>query len=237
MLTLLMVPAALATQVAPVTDYDGRYALRCEEAALGVDLGLTVNVAGQSWSWGDAGQVTLPCELPVRHLVAWARDVEAGCVAGGLPADACEDFARGLFDVMRPYTRVGRDVLPRGVALTTVWSDLGDLFGVYEAVGDHHFWDGRVERWSYWLDNNVGSEGHLVSLGLGGQGVSDDQGFCLGTAVAGIDGWIDRDAGFTLSADYAVNTSLTCGGAIAGGAWAGTIGLTFSAGVEGRRVP
>lgn len=226
---------AVAAQGAPVTEFDGGYDLWCDAASLGLNLGLTVTVAGVSESWGWSSSGAVPCAIPVRSMVAWARGLSRDCAAQGLPVAVCDDFARGVFDTVRPFASIGEDVLPAEVVLTTIPSAFSDLIGVYDTQGVHAWADGRQEIWHYWLDNNIGFEGHFVSFGLAAAPASSADGACLGTSVAAIDGWIDRTAGFSLTADYGVNTSLTCGAASTAGGWVGTIGLTFAATMGGQQ--
>ncbi len=240
--TALVITGSLSAAHATPDDLDGRYAVACDSVDIAVGLqdfeftaadgsvrlttpeSHTLSFDGLACDpddgWGRAGN-----RLMVALMCAWQVDVLVGLDA--VAPQLCEAVADAA---VRALEHAG-DQLGGTFDLTV---RPGGFFGVYRMVGALTTRGGEV-REGDWL---VTRSGRFATASLDGIALAVPPlcGLTVGVLTQAIDGRIDREAGYTLDADYFADLSLLCDVADEGeAARVGRLGLTVRANVVGVR--
>jgi hypothetical protein len=231
---LSLLAAALAAPAISPGDYDGAYDLRCDSAALSLNLALGISGPAGAAGWSGATTLPLPCAVPARYVVAYARGVEADCRAGGVPRQLCRDYALGVYQAILPFTRAGEVLVPDAADL---WVEPVGFFDLHTAHLTYTWADGGVSWGDLLLDNTAGpNAGHIAGFGLVVNGGSVPGAACLMPIAASVDGTINPQT-FEVNAVYSFTGQQLCAGVASGGwAWTIDLGLSGTATVSGGRM-
>lgn len=231
---LAVIPLYGRAHAAPA-DFSGVYDLSCEQVNFTLHADIGGVVSGQSAHYGGTLTLTVPtCDPSDPQIGMLAEQVRDECVAASLPEWYCDDLETSVVVALEGTAELVPYELETTVKKT--WDPLHQLLGIFPMHGVHQFVDG-VRGWDYVLDTNPGgNNGRFVAgaIGITGSGANDVVG-CVSTVIGAVDGRIDPNDGYSLSADFGVDASLTCA-ATSGMDWVtGVIGITFHGAVSGAK--
>lgn len=230
----LLAALPTAASAAPA-DFDGTYNLTCEAARYTLHFDLAGSINGQAVSYHPADlPVSVPCEADDPAIAVILTNVEQTCRGAGL-GNLCDEVVDRVASAIDNTSAL----IPQRIttAITNADNWLAKLTKLFTMRVSHAFEDGAVKTSNYLIsDRNDSSNGDFLSLGFAvnsafGTGIAG----CVATTAAGVQGTIDRAAGFALGAKVDLDKSLSCGLSYNGDWLAGVIGVTFHADISGVR--
>lgn len=240
LMAIFAAPAALAAY-SHVSDFNGRYALACDAASLTLHASLDGEIDGVTQSASGAWTVDLACEgVSDADAALVADEAEDLCLGLGLNAEYCVDFGE---ETALALSEINEDLLEELIpeqlqfTVTNTRSWLYRTLKIYPMRGVHTFADGDVSTLTYFVSDGESTRGDIWTAALALPGVAPLGPLgCMSVASGTVDGNIDHNAGYQLTADYVRDQTIACGTSVNGDWVAATLGLTLDAKITGERL-